>query len=119
MAETNKWVKRDRGAFWVLGETQLDEAGAVVESGGEVVKEIEGRLIEKDKISFNGQLVGRYKIETPAGITVGILGSTILDEYFNDKENPVEVGMDVRVVYTHTVKSKSGRPIKQFDFFTA
>lgn len=114
MADQSGWEKKERGTFYVLGETQVDDEGNVVEDGGEVVTEVEGKLVERGTVPFANGRVGRYYVEAADGRKIGVLGSMVLDDYMND----VEIGTEVRIVYRGTERTKGKRDMKQYDVFT-
>ena len=80
------------------------------EAEGEI---LEGVLRRKTTVEIGGTLVGRYTIETETGQTA-ILGSVLLDAAMEF----VEEGHPVKVVFTGTIKSNQGRPMRTFDVFT-
>lgn len=113
------WQQVDRGLFWTLGKTKIDPETGKESEDGDVVMAVEGELLEKDKANFQGDFVGRYYLRTERFGRVGILGSTILDDYFDSEDQPIEVGTTVRIICTGTARSKSGgRDVKQYEVFT-
>lgn len=101
-----KWTKVERD-FIILGGQDKD--------GKDYPTEIEGTLIEKDEVTMQGDVVGRYKIEREDESVVTVLGSAILDDYLST----IEPGTEVKIVFTGTTKSKGGFNTKQYDVFTA
>ncbi len=122
---------KEKNLFWNLGETKINIETGQESADGVVVSGVVGEYTEGDTVSFSGDPVGRYKIsatgffvagddehhEVPSGTwEVTVLGSTLLDEYFETEKDPILVGTDVYVQHTGQTKTKSSnRPLKTFD----
>ena len=76
-------------------------------------KELIGVYISKEEnVGPNGSTI--YNIQTEDGSTVGMWGSTLLDNRFKN----IVIGEEIRVVYLGSAKSeKTGREYKNFEVY--
>lgn len=76
-------------------------------------KEIEGTLVSKEE-NVGPNNSNMYNLITPDGSTIGVWGSTMLDNQFKN----IQVGEEVKIVYLGMAKSeKTGRQYHNFDIY--
>lgn len=125
------YTQKETGLFWNLGETKIDPATGKEssEDSAEKITQIWGEYIEGDSVGFSGEAVGRYKIKLEGfatekseydsnlnNATVTVLGSTLLDEYFESESSPIPVGTNVWIEFAGTGRTRSGgNPLKRFN----
>jgi hypothetical protein len=91
-------------------EPEWEEVGAMYHPWNNPGEYVEGELLLKDEVDFEGRVVGRYTVDTPGDGLVEFLGSSQLDRMMET----VKVGDYIRVTYVKNVDTRKGRLMKVF-----